>query len=374
MNDMIFDEELWKEGQCFGCAVIEDTLVVEQQKNKSKKAIYISEYIDSGEKETLWHRMFLHYKKEGECIFSISYFATDNLEITVKDKKMLLPDFLASTDFSEKEKLYILEHYWQNTINQQNDILLFDAKGQYFYFKIEISLYKENSFCIDYLQIQFPRESLTCYLPSFYDSDHKNNSFLKRFLTVFHTMLFDVQQNIDNVCEYFIPNVVTGENLKWLADAMAVPEGIFCEDKIAVEFLQNCFLLYQKKGTREGISMLVEIYTGKKPFIIENYEILQNSAHTDWEKEYTELYGKDIYTFFVLVEQQYLEDYRKYGELKKLLEAFQPAHTKLKLVVLRPFMVFGEHCYIGINSCLLENTVLQLDGTTILPFQTTLLE
>ncbi|USF30196.1 phage tail protein [Clostridium sp. MD294] len=372
MNSMIFDEELWKEGQCFDCNIIEDTLSVKAKENK--KAVYISEYIDSGEKEMLWHRLLIHCQKKGQCVFSISYFATDNLEITVKKKKMLLPDFLTSADFSQQEKLYLLEPYWHKTINQQSDILLFDVKGQYFYFKIEILLYEESAFCIDYFRIEFPRESITSYLPSFYDSDHKNNSFLKRFLAVFHTMLFDMQQKIDNVCEYFVPSIVTGENLKWLADAMAVPEGLFWEEKIVIEFLQKCFLLYQKKGTKEGISMLVEIYTGKTPFIIESYEILQNSIHTDWEKEYTELYGKDIYTFFVLVEQQYLDNYKKYVELKKLLEAFQPAHTKSKLVVLRPFMVFGQHCYIGINSCLLSSTALQLNDTTILPFQTTLLE
>ena len=69
MNDMIFDEELWKEGQCFGCAVIEDTLVVEQQKNKSKKAIYISEYIDSGEKETCGIKCFCTIKKKENVYF-----------------------------------------------------------------------------------------------------------------------------------------------------------------------------------------------------------------------------------------------------------------------------------------------------------------
>ena len=120
--------------------------------------------------------------------------------------------------------------------------------------------------------------------------------------------------------------------------------------------------------------MIVELYTGKKPFIVENYEILQHSIGTPYEKEYKQLYGEDIYTFFVLVEQQYLEDYSKYGELKKILELFQPAHTKSEIIVLRPFMVFGQHCYIGVNSCILNNTALQLDDTTILPFQTALLK
>lgn len=374
MEYFIFDEELWKEGLCFDCEIKQYGLLVQSEHSETKKAIYISDCLDSGEKEMLWHRMSLHYKKIGESVLSISYFATDTLEIVVKDKKMLLPDFLADSSFSKQEKQYLLEPFWQESKKEQNDILLFEAKGRYFYFKIEVVLYKGNEFDIDYLRIDFPRENITAYLPVFYDSNHKKNSFLKRFLAVFHAMLFDMQQSIDNVSEYFIPDKSKEENLHWLANCMAMPEGIFWENEIAFTFLKKGFLFYQKKGTKEGISLLVELYTGKKPFIVETHEILQNSAHMAWEKEYIELYGNDRYTFFVLVEQQYLSDYRKYGELKKLLELFQPAYTKAELIVLRPFIVFGEHCYMGINSCLLSSTALELDGTTILPFQTALLE
>ena len=35
---------------------------------------------------------------------------------------------------------------------------------------------------ISNLKIDFPRQNMAKYLPSFYDSNHKNNSFLKRFL------------------------------------------------------------------------------------------------------------------------------------------------------------------------------------------------
>ena len=74
------------------------------------------------------------------------------------------------------------------------------------------------------------------------------------------------------------------------------------------------------------------------------------------------------------VEEQYLSDYRQYEELKKLLEAFQPAHTIGELIVLRPYIVFGQHCYMGINSCLLSSTALELYDASTIPFQTTLLE
>ena len=374
MEYILFDEELWKEGQCYLCDIQQDSIVaVCSEQQHYKKAVYISDCIDSGEKEMLWNRMCMNIEKTEQIVISVSYFATDTLEMTIKNQKMLLTDYLKS-DISMEQKLYFLENNWQKTIQQQHDILLFEAKGRYLYFKIEILQYAGNQVSISNLKIDFPRQNMAKYLPSFYDSNHKNNSFLKRFLAVFYTMLYDMQQKIDNVSEYFIPNDMTTEHIQWLADCMAMPQIVFWEKAKAVKFLQRAYLLYQKKGTKQGISMIVELYTGKKPFIVENYEILQHSIGTPYEKEYKQLYGEDIYTFFVLVEQQYLEDYSKYGELKKILELFQPAHTKSEIIVLRPFMVFGQHCYIGVNSCILNNTALQLDDTTILPFQTALLK
>ena len=105
---------------------------------------------------------------------------------------------------------------------------------------------------ISNLKIDFPRQNMAKYLPSFYDSNHKNNSFLKRFLAVFYTMLYDMQQKIDNVSEYFIPNDMTTEHIQWLADCMAMPQIVFWEKAKAVKFLQRAYLLYQKKGTKQG--------------------------------------------------------------------------------------------------------------------------
>ena len=78
-----------------------------------------------------------------------------------------------------EQKLYFLENNWQKTIQQQHDILLFEAKGRYLYFKIEILQYAGNQVSISNLKIDFPRQNMAKYLPSFYDSNHKNNSFLK---------------------------------------------------------------------------------------------------------------------------------------------------------------------------------------------------
>ena len=89
---------------------------------------------------------------------------------------------------------------------------------------------------ISKIKIEFPRQNMSKYLPSFYDSNHKNNSFLKRFLAVFYTMLYDMQQKIDNVSEYFIPNDMTTEHIQWLADCMAMPQIVFWEKAKAVKF------------------------------------------------------------------------------------------------------------------------------------------
>ena len=369
----IFDEELWEEGGCFDCRIEQDALSILGEE-KGKRGVYLCCCLDSKEKETIWHRMQIWYKKTGQGSIAISYFATDDLELTIGTNKINLYSFAKEKNYSLQQKLYLLESFWQETVKSPEDILLFQAKGQYFYFKIELLAYEGCEIQINHLRIDFPRKSITSYLPAFYDSDHKSNDFLKRFLSVFHTMLFDLQENIEKVSKCFMPSVASEPFLHWLGEYMSVSESIFWKEEIARMFLENSFLFYQTKGTKQCIFNLVKLYTGESPFIIENYEILENCLHKPWEKEYTALYGKDIYTYFIFVEEQYLSDYRQYEELKKLLEAFQPAHTIGELIVLRPYIVFGQHCYMGINSCLLSSTALELYDASTIPFQTTLLE
>lgn len=369
----IFDEELWQEGECFVCSIQQDSLQMKGQ-TQIKKGIYISCCLDSGQKETLWHRMQIDACKTGQGSIEIAYFAADTLELKTEKGSINLCSLANEKELSFEQKLYLLEPFWQEKKRDAKDILLFEAKGQYFCFKIEFLAYEGCDMQINHLRIDFPRKSITSYLPAFYDSDHKSNDFLKGYLSVFHSMLFDLQQNIKEVSKCFMPAVASEPFLHWLGEYMGVSEHIFCKQEMARIFLQNCFWFYQTKGTMECLFYLVKLYTTKSPFILENYEILENCRHKPWEKEYTTLYGEDIYTYFIFVEEQYLSDYKQYGELKKLLEAFQPAHTIGELIVLKPYMVFGQHCYIGVNSCLLSSTALELYDASAIPFQTALLE
>ena len=95
----IFDEELWEEGGCFDCRIEQDALSI-LGKEKGKRGVYLCCCLDSKEKETVWHRMQIRYKKIGQGSIEVSYFATDDLELTIDTNKINLYSFA-------KEKLFI---------------------------------------------------------------------------------------------------------------------------------------------------------------------------------------------------------------------------------------------------------------------------
>ena len=58
--------------------------------------------------------------------------------------------------------------------------------------------------------------------------------------------------------------------------------------------------------------------------------------------------------------------------LNAIIEHYKPAYTVGKVIVLKSFMVLGQQVYLGINSSTLKDSMLRLDGNTMLPFNTSL--
>ena len=58
--------------------------------------------------------------------------------------------------------------------------------------------------------------------------------------------------------------------------------------------------------------------------------------------------------------------------LNAIIEHYKPAYTIGKVIVLKSFMILGHHVYLGINSCTLKDSMLKLDGNTMVPFNTSI--
>ena len=138
------------------------------------------------------------------------------------------------------------------------------------------------------------------------------------------------------------------------------------------EFIKQSFSIYKLKGTKEGLEKVIELYLGQKPMIVETYEIINTYSKSEYQERYQNLYGDNIYSFFVFVEEKFVPTKEVLAGLNVIIEHYKPAYTIGKVVVLKSFMVLGQHVYLGINSCTLKDSMLRLDGNTMLPFNTSI--
>ncbi|MFZ3384029.1 MAG: phage tail protein, partial [Candidatus Methanoperedens sp.] len=163
---------------------------------------------------------------------------------------------------------------------------------------------------------------------------------------------------------------------------MALDEGWEKEKKR--EFIRRAFLLYKLKGTPSGIGKIIEIYTGKKPIILENWKIgtplvldgkssfmlginslVLQTPIRGFRVGYDSILGRVAlrevvqspedpflamaHRFTVILDLSN-EEFNTYGKgLEMILNDEKPTHTSYKLRIVNE-MRMGSGLYVGINT------------------------
>ncbi|UUZ78890.1 phage tail protein [Paenibacillus sp. P26] len=219
-----------------------------------------------------------------------------------------------------------------------------------------------------------PRMSYLSYLPAVYQEDEKSRSFLERYLSLFATLMEDMDETIAGIARYFDPEAVDGPYLRWLATWLGLsPEEHWTEQQLRL-WMREAPYLYRYRGTRAAISRMVEIYTGEPPLIIEHFQIRHLLENAEFRETASRLYSDDPYAFCVLVKPEHAPSDKHQYILQRLIDAQKPAFTDARLIVLEPWMNMDAHTYLGINTTLTEPSYLKLDRHATLPYHTMLID
>lgn len=364
-SGFVFNDELWNRGFFYGCAYEEELGLVQ---TVSGRAIYISRALDSGVSETVWSRVRLDSVLPKDTMVVFSYFASDSELLEYQTESMLVDNYIQEDTILLIDKLNALEALWIEERKNPTDILISRAKGRYLWFKLE--LVSKNGVVpkIQGLEIEFPRESFVEYLPEVYRSCAESFSFLDRFLGIYQSLILDLQEEIVNISRYLDSDVTTTEFLQWLAEWVAIDNVFQWEEQKLRQFIKQSFSIYKLKGTKEGLEKVIELYLGQKPMIVETCEMMSTYSKSEYQEQYQKLYGDNIYSFFVFLEEKFVPTKEVMVGLNAIIEHYKPAYTIGKVIVLKSFMVLGQHVYLGINSCTLKDSMLRLDGNMMLPF------
>lgn len=395
--------------------------LITKQKYTKEPGVYFSKTLDSGIQECQWHRLAIDAEIPQKSILEIYFYCSDDKILkdqiddligldkeTVQEKTSILdkklqwigPEKYIS---SEEIKLNVETNQpdpksngtkevprnnkliWVGSKKNPKNILFRGTRGRYLWLKIVLLTFDESVRpAITEMKVIYPRNSYLRYLPAIYQEDPSSMEFLERFLSIFETVFNDLETEISNIFKYFDPDTTPENFISWLASwmNMALDEG--WEEEKKREFIRKAFFLYKFKGTPSGIEKIIEIYTGKKPIILENWKIgtplvldgrssfmlginslVLQTPIRGFRIGYDSILGRVALREVVqLPEDPFLlmahkftvildlsnEEFTTYAKgLEMILNDEKPAHTSFDLRIINE-MRMGSGTYVGINT------------------------
>lgn len=133
------------------------------------------------------------------------------------------------------------------------------------YLKLELTLHKggEDAPVLRKVTIDYPRPSYLSYLPAAYQNDSASRDFLERFLSIFESEMYDIEETIARVPVLFDPSRTPERFVPWLAEWVSLDLYQLLREKNR-EYILRAMEFYRQKGTVKGLASLVSFLTGKE--------------------------------------------------------------------------------------------------------------
>lgn len=365
--------------------------------NGAGKGTYYSKVLDSGIPACQWHRLELKANIPVNTLLEVYYCSFDNVKI-----KQKVENLYSDPERSPRQKAEIIERIaseknlpWIGAEKNPEDILFREKTGRCICLKLVLSsLNTDAKPAVTDMKLYYPRDAYMYmhYLPAVYQEDKDSSEFLHRFLSIFQTIGEGLEGKIENVPTLLDAKKTPGEFLSWLSSWVGTIYDETWQEERWREFLSRAVELFKKKGTRIGLEEVLKIYSGHKPYIMEQFPVnracknkkvvkLTDALGTGY------LFGKQAYKkesqspgtdkeyepcFLVFLKPEALQG-NLLTTIKRIIREWKPAHTCFSLTVLAPWFCLDKHTYLGINTVLkepefiLDVSSLILDKTVISP-------
>lgn len=283
---------------------------------------FLSRTLDSGEEETVWHRLTADAEiGENMAVFYYLY-ATDS-----KSEVEKIEERWKSGDITVRRQVEQMKP--QMELRNPKDVLIHKVKGRFLWVGILMWGNRGSGPKISGIQIYFPRETWNACLPEIYQGEKQE--FLARFLGIFQSMYSDMDKQIINDAAYLDIQAADAEILSWLSGWIHVDNSHLWPVKQLKQYLDQGAALFSVRGTAGALIRMVEIYTGEKCFLAED---------------------PGIHRVTLLIKEQAIGSQREFRAVERIIREGKPADVELCLIPLKPYLFLNRHTYLGINSML----------------------
>jgi phage tail-like protein len=240
------------------------------------------------------------------------------------------------------------------------EILVQSPPGQFLWLRVEFFGNGEATPVLRAVTIYAPRQSSLAYLPPSFREDPASADFLDRFLSYFDTVFAEIETMVEDFAGYLDPyGVPSGEFLDWLASWFDMRFPHTWQEETRRRFIKQAVELYRQRGTLAGLQALIRLHTGVQPpfpVVIEHFRLRRLSPEDQlylggdpfqWDPV------KEIAHHFTLVfPHQVAASEEQLTSLRRFIEAQKPAHTRFRLLFVRPGLRIGCQSTLGVDAIL----------------------
>lgn len=362
--------------------------------------LYYSAALDSMTYRCQWHRVVL-----GGCIPPGTSVRVDTF--TAESDKPI--DEIESLPASR----WATAQIDTDTQSCRWDCLSLSPPGRYLWLRLLFAGDGSSTPVLEKVKVYYPRASSLQYLPAVYREDPVSADFVARFLSIFDTLRGITSEQITDIARYFDPratpanppNVAGNDFLGWLAGWL----GLSLQNNWPVqkrrELVRQAHRLFDLRGTPEGLRLMIELYAGFKPRILELFR-LRRWLIVDTAKlgDQSAVLGKDImkrlqigenstvgsfqlidygdpsldffnsyaYQFIVIVPRWPGASDSDQMALQQIIDMAKPAHTQAQLRWDEPRFRIGLQSFVGVDTVLAKYPVGIIEGQGKLGYDTVL--
>ena len=308
-------------------------------------------HIDSNIPDCPWGRLSMKTATDGDVVITVKAFASNdrifNSQRGTQDTDAFLLD--ENIPFKTKEAFFTAANGTQ--LSGHDDMLLYGQTGRYIWLWFEVD--GPGSCEISDIKLYAPGDTFLNTFPEVYKA---NSDFLRRFLSIFSTLHYDMDQAIENLPKVIDIETAPAEALPVLAEWMGLhlDEGFLTEQELR-QLLKVAYPLLTIKGTRRAIEGIVKLFVDA-PFYIVERNLLSSSQLKGAEA----LYGSTPYDFSILINAK--SDEGLIAKLQMLVNQFKPVRAKVNIVFLRDCDSLDGFTYLDINGTIGENREGTLDS------------
>ncbi|MGN1341307.1 MAG: phage tail protein [Oscillospiraceae bacterium] len=315
----------------------------------SSFAAMVTGSVDSTEHNFCWKDLLVDLEIPESMVLRIYAYTADSTICSLDNAPVELDSYLSASAIPAEEKLRRLEPLFRLIGTGTTDCPV-NMRGRYIWIKLEFVAPEERSIRINKLRLLLRRESMMDYLPEIYRAEDGENGFMSRYISIFDSIFFDMDDRISALDRGFDYRSAEGAMLKYLADWLEIEDTAYLSDEELRKRISASPEEYRAIGTKRGLSEWIESEYGVKPNIIEYFSVRKMVYEGKDRECYRRLFGTNPYSFFILLPATVFTNTHEANIFMEKLRRRVPANTQPQVVLTRQSVILENHTYLGVNS------------------------